>query len=117
MLGRGSAVLVLLAGFLMTGGQAMAQSSDDLFAQVFGNTAQAEPQNVALPVTVDGRDAGDVGARVDLTAGTAEVNAADLVDVLYRFALLRVKLGERLQEGFVVVVSVGRRLGHGLVVF
>ncbi len=85
MHGRAAALFLLLAGLLMSGGQAMAQSSDDLFAQVFGNTATPEPQNIALPVTVDGRDAGDVGARVDLTAGTAEVNAADLVDVLYRF--------------------------------
>jgi outer membrane usher protein len=85
MLGRGVAVLLLVVGCAMMAGQAMAQSSDDLFAQVFGNTAAAEPQNVALPVTSDGRDAGDVGALVDMTAGTALVNAADLVDVLFRF--------------------------------
>ena len=85
MFARCLVVLLCLAGGAMTGGPARAQSSDDLFAQVFGNTAAAEPQNVVLPVTADGRDAGDVAARVDLGAGTAQVNAADLVDVLYRF--------------------------------
>ena len=85
MFGRGPAVLLLAVAWVMTPGVAMAQSSDDLFAQVFGNTAAAEPQSVALPVTADGRDAGDVGARVDIAAGTALVNAAELVDVLFRF--------------------------------
>ena len=34
----------------MTTDRALAQSSDDLFSQVFGNTAAAEPQAVVLPV-------------------------------------------------------------------
>lgn len=85
MVGRFLVLLLCMAGVAMTAGVAMAQSSDDLFAQVFGNTAAAEPKGVALPVSADGRDAGDVGALVDLSAGTARVKAADLVDVLYRF--------------------------------
>ena len=87
MRGRGLAVFVVLVASVMTPGHAMAQSSDDLFAQVFGNTAAADPQAVVLPVTADGRDAGDIGALVDLTAGTARVNAADLVDVLFPYVM------------------------------
>lgn len=85
MVGRGLVLALVLVGAVMTAPRAVAQSSDDLFAQVFGNSAAVEAQTVVLPVTVDGRDAGDVGAEVDLAAGTARFNAADLVDVLFRF--------------------------------
>ena len=77
--------LLVLAGAALMAGAAQAQTTDDLFASVFGNQEVAEPQATVVPVSVDGRDAGDVGALVDLAAGTARVNAADLVDVLYRF--------------------------------
>jgi len=50
MVGRGLVLVLALVGGVMTTDRALAQSSDDLFSQVFGNTAAAEPQAVVLPV-------------------------------------------------------------------
>lgn len=85
MVRLGTTVFLALLGAATVGSAALAQTSDDLFASVFGNQEAPPPQETVVPVSVDGRDAGDVGAIVDLASGTARVNAGDLVDVLYRF--------------------------------
>lgn len=85
-MGRQTALLALfVACVLIAPRLAGAQSSQDLFQQVFGNSSASQARPITVPVTIDGHDAGDVEALVNLTTASAAVQARDLVTVLTRY--------------------------------